>query len=399
MVIDIKPQKKLNLAPLQQHICVNFHYAVHFTTGLFQLDNNLLAEVIGGNNQHQPPKILAVIDGGLLQYQPKLIPQLKVYINHYSDILNLVDEPIIIPGGEAAKNDSHWLEKIQITISEVGLCRHSYVLAIGGGAVLDVAGYAAATAHRGIRLVRVPTTVLGQNDSGVGIKNGINAFNQKNFLGTFTPPYAVLNDFDFITSVDDRDWRSGMAEAIKVSLIKDREFFDFISTNASYLVNRDMEVMRSLIYRCAKLHLEHIANYGDPFEMGSSRPLDFGHWVAHKLENLTNYSLRHGEAVAIGIALDSTYSYLQGFLTQGEWKIILQTFQDLGFILYVPELANYLDQLEHPRCIFHGLTEFQQHLGGELTLMMLEEIGKGVEVHHVDIPVYIEAIKLLQNWR
>ena len=302
-----------------------------------------------------------------------------------------------MPGGEAAKNTPSLVEQIHSHIERVGLCRHSYVLAIGGGSVLDMVGYAAATAHRGVRLLRVPTTVLAQNDSGVGVKNGINAFNKKNFLGTFAPPYAVLNDFDFLATLDERDWRSGIAEAIKVALIKDATFFEFIAEHTSDLVDRDMDTMQQLIYRCAQLHLEHIANSGDAFEKGSSRPLDFGHWAAHKLEQLTDYRLRHGEAVAIGIALDTTYSYLRGMLSSLEWQRIMNTLKALGFTLYVPELSPANSQLES-RCLFRGLTEFREHLGGELTLMLLQRIGQGIEVHEVDISLYRQAISLLADW-
>jgi 3-dehydroquinate synthase len=339
-----------------------------------------------------------VVDGGVLHYQKGLLQKLSAYAGRYADVLTLSGEPIIVPGGEGVKNDSRFIEQIHQIINATGLCRHSYVLAIGGGAVLDMVGYAAATAHRGIRLLRVPTTVLGQNDSGVGVKNGINAFGKKNFLGTFMPPYAVLNDFDFITSLDDRDWRSGIAEAVKVALIKDADFFNFIMTNADRLANRDMEIMERLIYRCSQLHLEHIANSGDAFEMGSSRPLDFGHWAAHKLEHLTNYSLRHGEAVAIGIALDTTYSYLTGQLLQSEWKSVLDTLKKLGFTLYISQLAEQLDRLDHPHCIFRGLIEFREHLGGKLTITLLEGIGQGMEVNQVDLSLYKDAISLLQDW-
>ena len=156
--------------------------------------------------------------------------------------------------------------------------------------------------------------------------------------------------------------------------------------------------MQHLIYRCAQLHLEHIATSGDPFEMGSSRPLDFGHWAAHKLEQLTDYRLRHGEAVAIGIALDSTYSYLAGLLLPSEWRRVLETLRGLGFSLYLPELAEQLEQIEHPRCIFQGLTEFREHLGGELTITLLRGIGRGIEVHEVDIPLYKQAIFMLEEF-
>lgn len=391
----MKRKTTSNLQSLQQSVPVTFHYDVHFTTGLFELDNPILAQVVAAEGETSPSCAIAVVDSGLLRHHPGLLEKLVAYTNRYGDVLKLVADPVIVPGGEDAKNDPSLIEEIHQLINAVGLCRHSYVLAIGGGAVLDMVGYAAATAHRGIRLIRIPTTVLAQNDSGVGVKNGINAFGKKNFLGTFTPPYAVLNDFDFLTTLDDRDWRCGIAEAVKVALIKDASFFEFISAHTEALASRDMDAMQQLIYRCAQLHLEHIANQGDPFEKGSSRPLDFGHWAAHKLEQLTNYSLRHGEAVAIGIALDSTYSYLLGLISRLEWQRILNTLTAVGFTLYVPQLAEQPYQQKHPRCLFRGLTEFREHLGGELTLMLLQGIGQGVEVHEVELSVYMQAISML----
>lgn len=398
MVVDIRQKSKFNLQPIHQRVSVTFNYEVYFTKNLFELKNPTLAQVITADGETKPKKVVAIVDAGILQHQPELVKQLVAYTNFYAEIIAIAAEPMIISGGEAAKNDRNLVDQIQQQIETAGLCRHSYVLAIGGGAVLDLVGYAAATAHRGIRLIRVPTTVLAQNDSGVGVKNGINAFGKKNFLGTFAPPYAVINDSAFLTTLDDRDWRSGIAEAVKVALIKDASFFDYIHSHSAALARRDMDTMQQVIYRCAQLHLEHIANSGDPFEMGSSRPLDFGHWAAHKLEHLTNYRLRHGEAVAIGIALDSTYSYLVGLLDCSQWQRILSTLSALGFTLYVPELVEKLSQQEHPNCLFRGLTEFREHLGGELTLMLLQRIGKGVEVHEVDLLLYRQAISLLREF-
>ncbi|MGV2826586.1 3-dehydroquinate synthase [Myxosarcina sp. GI1(2024)] len=380
---------------LHQSITVSFNYDVHFTRGLFELSNPVLARVL--DRDKVAKSAIAVVDSGLLAYHPRLVRQIQNYAAAYSQIITLAAEPIVVPGGEAAKNDPSLIAKIHQIIERVGLCRHSYVFAIGGGAVIDMVGYAAATAHRGIRLIRIPTTVLAQNDSGVGVKNSINAFGKKNFLGTFAPPVAVLNDFDFLTTLDDRDWRGGIAEAVKVALIKDRDFWQFISDRATDLANRNSETMEYLIYRCSQLHLNHIASYGDPFEMGSSRPLDFGHWAAHRLEHLTNYRLRHGEAVAIGIALDCTYSYLQGLLTQADWQQIIKTLQRLGFSLYIPELARDLDRTDSERSVFRGLIEFREHLGGELAIMLLQEIGRGMEVNHVDISLYQKAILWLQT--
>ncbi|HEY9771429.1 MAG TPA: 3-dehydroquinate synthase [Coleofasciculaceae cyanobacterium] len=392
----IQKNKIFKIESLQQNVQVNFSYGVHFTRGLFESNNPLLSEVIGANNI-AAKSIIVAVDSGLLEAHPKLIRQINDYADHFADKINLVAQPIIIPGGEAAKNDPALIEKIHRVIEQVGLCRHSYILAIGGGAVVDMVGYAAATAHRGIRLIRIPTTVLAQNDSGVGVKNGINAFGKKNFLGTFAPPFAVLNDFNFLTTLSDRDWRSGIAEAVKVALIKDRSFFEFISNNAKNLAQRDAAAMEQLIYRCCQLHLDHIANYGDPFEMGSSRPLDFGHWAAHKLEHLTNYRLRHGEAVAIGMALDCTYSYLTGLLNKADWEQIITSLKQLGFELYAPELASNLAEAESAGSIFCGLVEFREHLGGELAIMLLRKLGEGLEVNQVNIPIYRQAILMLQE--
>jgi 3-dehydroquinate synthase len=377
---------------IYQQVPVQFSYPVHFTEELFSPKNPVLAELVGQDGQH---KLLVVVDDGVLRHHPQLPRALQAYVEAHPQALRLAAPLLAVPGGEAVKNDPRWVERIHQQVNQAGICRHSYVMAIGGGAVLDMAGYAAATAHRGVRLIRVPTTVLAQNDSGVGVKNGINAFGKKNFLGTFAPPHAVLNDSRFLTTLDERDWRAGIAEAIKVALIKDAGFFSAIEANAAALADRAMAPMQQLIQRCAELHLDHIAHRGDPFEKGSSRPLDFGHWAAHKLEQLTDYRLRHGEAVAIGIALDSTYSYLAGMLGQTAWERILAALEAVGFTLYVPELAEELADASDPRSLFRGLGEFREHLGGELTLTLLTDIGHGIEVHQVDEALYRQAIGLL----
>jgi 3-dehydroquinate synthase len=388
------------LQPLQQTIPVTFTYQVQFTNGVFNLDNPLLAQVISdrasNSHDHPPQKVLAVIDRGLLEHWSDLPAQLAAYAQKYSDVLMLSAEPIVVPGGEDSKNDRHFIDQIHQAINQANIGRHSYIMAIGGGAVLDMVGYAAATAHRGVRLIRVPTTVLAQNSSSIGIKNSINAFGKKNFLGTFAPPYAVINDFDFLTTLDDRDWRAGIATAIKIALIKDRNLFEFICQNATALANRDMAAMQQLIYRCAKLHLDHIATSGDPFEQQSSR-LDFGHWAAHKLEQLTSYELKHGEALAIGIALDTIYSRLAGFLSYYECFRILNTLQMLGFILYVPELLQHWQHPHHPDSIFAGLNELREHQGGQLKITLLQSIGCGIEVDAIDRQVYAQAICQLET--
>ncbi len=387
------------MQPIHQTIQVTYTYSVHFTNHLFAHQNPLLRHVVSVGNMKPPKKILCVIDRGFWQHHPDLLDAIHSYCQYYKSLMCLVCPPLVIDGGERAKNDMTNVATIQEAIHQYGICRHSYVMAIGGGAAIDMVGYAAATAHRGLRLIRVPTTVLSQSDSGIGVKNSVNAFGKKNFLGTFAPPVAVLNDADFLMTLSDRDWRSGISEAIKVALLKDPEFFDFIEEKASQLVDRDMQVMLRVIYRCAQLHLEHIARSGDPFEFGSSRPLDFGHWAAHKLEHLSHYKLRHGEAVAIGIALDSTYSYLEGLLPQRDLERILGLLSALQLAVYARELNLHLCDQSDIRCIFTGLQEFREHLGDQLTLPLLECIGRSVEVNEVNEQTMISSIALLKEYQ
>jgi 3-dehydroquinate synthase len=303
----------------------------------------------------------------------------------------------VVPGGEQVKNSPELVLQVQEAINRAAICRHSYAVAVGGGALLDMVGYAAATAHRGVRLIRIPTTVLAQADSGVGVKNGINAFGKKNFLGTFAPPAAVINDSTFLETLNDRQWRSGLAEAIKVALLKDSHAFEEIEELAPALARRDMVAMRQVIYSSARLHMHHIATSGDPFEFGSSRPLDMGHWAAHKLESLSGYRLLHGEAVAIGLALDATYAREIGLLSAATWQRIMHVLATVGLATYAPQLSEHLDDLDHPRCVLRGLAEFREHLGGRLTIMLPMTVGRGKEVHHVDLDLVRLCIAALRS--
>ncbi len=383
---------------IRQQFTVPFEYEVVFTDGLFDCGNPLFKEQVEAQSVRHDKKLYFVLDEGMYKKHPGLWERIRNYISTVTKSCQIVSDPLVIPGGEAAKNDNLHIKKILNAVDEYKIDRHSFIVVIGGGAVIDTAGYAAAVAHRGIRLIRIPTTVLAQNDAAIGVKNGMNAFGKKNFIGTFVPPYAVLNDFLFLKTLDDRDWRSGISEAVKVALIKDSTFFRELEESAALLVDRDMKAMKKLIYRCAELHLEHIANSGDPFEMGSSRPLDFGHWSAHKLEQLTEYEIRHGEAVAIGIALDTVYSSLKGLISQINMERVLSLFKECGFHLYVPELENKIDKEHHPESIFQGLEEFREHLGGKLTIMLLQDIGTGIEVNQVDTKLYREAVQTLKSY-
>jgi len=377
---------------LQQSFSVRFQYKIFFTKHLFDSANPLFRDLLQDFTQEGVmKKLLFVIDDAVIKHHP----QFKEQISHYiSRIPSYTLATIIsITGGEDVKNSDEYYLKVVAAIDKYGIDRHSFVVAIGGGSVLDMAGYASAVSHRGVRHIRIPTTVLAQNDSGVGVKNSINYFGKKNFLGTFAPPVAVFNDAHFLTTLNERDWRSGIAEAVKVALIKDAHFFRWLEENAAAMMAGDMNAMQYHVKRCAELHLQHIAS-GDPFEMGSSRPLDFGHWSAHKLEQLTNFSIRHGEAVAMGIALDSTYSYLTGRLDEASLKRILSLLEALGFALLHPLLE--INSTQHS--LLQGLDEFREHLGGRLCITLLRAIGEGEEVHHIEPTLIIKASGWLQQY-
>src|SRR5687767_12567583 len=325
---------------IERTIQLSFRQRVFFTKYVFALSNPLMADVLMDEPSAQVPKVLIVLDESLHVAQPGLVRNIEAYFAAHAGRIKLVCPPMILEGGERVKNSYFHVSEIQSAIDRYHMDRHSYVIAVGGGAILDVVGLAAATAHRGMRHIRVPTTTLSQDDSGVGVKNGINAFGKKNFIGTFAVPFAVINDFEMLSSLPPRDKRAGYIEAIKVALIRDAQFFDAIERDAFRLRDFESDAMERLIYRSAELHLNHIATSGDPFEFGSARPLDFGHWSAHKLEQLSDYRVRHGEAVATGIALDVIYSRQMGYLDAVSAERILVLLEQLGFELFANELLH-----------------------------------------------------------
>jgi 3-dehydroquinate synthase len=365
-----------------QRFSVPYEFPVVFTEGLFRPDNPVLREVICRLEPAKRHRAVFFVDDGLAGGGSPVVEAIVAYAARHAQAIELACPPVALPGGEKIKTDLHFVETIQQKLFDLHIDRHSFVVAVGGGAVLDAVGLVAATTHRGVRHIRVPTTVLAQNDSGVGVKNGVNLLGVKNFVGTFAPPFAVLNDQEFIDSLPDRDKIAGMAEAVKVALIRDAEFFTWLERHMDGLATFERSAMATMIRRTAELHMRQIGQGGDPFETGSARPLDYGHWSAHKLESLTRHHVRHGEAVAIGMALDARYSVLAGLLPEGEELRVCALLEYLGFDLWHPALARTGTRGEWT--ILEGLRDFQEHLGGELTITLLGGIGIGVEVHEID---------------
>lgn len=392
------PEDRVTRAPALSWQCfsVPFDYPVYFTRDVFARENPYLLEALTRREPARRHRLCVMVERAVAAAWPRLPDDIAAYVEHHGACLELAEVPWVVEGGEASKNHATMVSDMHLHLYRLGLDRQSFVVIVGGGALLDAAGYAAATVHRGLRVVRLPTTVLAQADSGVGVKNGVNAYGVKNFYGTFAPPFAVLNDARLLETLEHRDKIAGMAEAVKVALIRDADFFAWLSGHAAALAACEPEPLAQLIRRCAQRHMDHIAGSGDPFEMGSARPLDFGHWAAHKLESLTDNRLRHGEAVAIGIALDTIYSARVGLLPASAVESVMDLLKRLGFTLWDEMLDAKAEHGARPR-VLDGLVEFREHLGGELTVTLLAEIGRGVEVHEIREDLMIQALGELRR--
>ncbi len=362
-------------------------HRLRFTTDCFGSDWPVVQSLF--ESLDGPARIQVWLDEGLEEWDQSLPERIRQCLEWNPTERTLVSPIHLISGGEAIKNDPATVDRVLTEIDRDNLDRRSYLLVIGGGAVLDAVGFAAAIAHRGIRLIRIPTTTLAQADSGVGVKNAVNAFGKKNWKGSFAIPWAVINDERLLHGLSDRDFRCGFSEAVKVSLLKSPSAFQFLAEHATKISNREMRSAIQAIRSSVLMHLEHITKGGDPFEAREARPLDFGHWSAHKLEALSGYALRHGEAVSIGVALDTAYSTLKFGLPQEILSKTLDTLANLQLPVFDP-------WLERPS-IFHGLEEFRQHLGGRLTLTMLSDIGSPIEVHEVDYHAMNRAVGIVKD--
>ena len=367
---------------------VPFTHRVRFTQDVLTEEIDVLLDCLEAS--HAPPKVLLIVEDHVADANAAA---LEVFVDRLdrAPALQLVGEPLRIAGGEPIKNTMDGVEFVLTAINGHDLDRRSYVVVVGGGAVLDMVGYAAAIAHRGVRLIRLPTTTLAQGDSGVGVKNAVNYFNKKNWVGTFAVPWAVINDASLLTTLPDRDFRCGFSECIKVSLLKEPNEFRFIRDHAAEIHRRDMTIACRVLKQSCLLHLRHITRGGDPFESLEARPLDFGHWSAHKMEPMSGYRLRHGEAVAIGLALDCIYSNLALGLPAADLEDICGSLRALG-------LPMWDETLEDADQVMRGLEEFRQHLGGRLTVTMLEGVGKPVDVHEIDYAVMKVAIDRVRRF-
>ena len=378
-----------------QRFAVSFGYPVYFTRGALNVENPRLVEAIDRLGEGRRHRSAVFIDEGLLGANPHIAQAAVDYFSAHSGRLDLVAPPRRVAGGEPAKQGTAVARSVMQTIADDHLDRQSVVVAIGGGSMLDAVGLAASLVHRGVRLVRVPSTTLSQCDSGVGVKNGVNDHGMKNFAGTFAPPFAVLNDVDLLRTLPDAPWFGGVAEAFKVAVIKDAAFLDRLAELAGALRHRDEAAIEEVVRRAAQLHLEHIRTNGDPFEMGAARPLDFGHWSAHRLEVMSGYELGHGQAVAVGVALDTCYAAALGHIAESDRDRVLGAMRETG----LPTWSALLDRRDAGGRleVLRGIEDFREHLGGRLNVTLPAPLGRKVEVHEMDAEAIAECIGVLRG--
>ncbi|MBL7187508.1 MAG: 3-dehydroquinate synthase [Phycisphaerae bacterium] len=365
-----------------------FTHRLRFTANVFAAGNDTLSEILSEQSGHCS-NVAVFVDANVARSRVNLADEIGNYFKRY--LPEKSPKVLIIPGGEQIKNTELDFKRILDDLEQSRLCRKSFVIAVGGGAVLDAVGFAASITHRGLRLIRIATTTLSQADSAMAVKNGINAFGKKNYMGVFAAPWAIINDEATLETLTTDHWLAGFSEAIKVALLKDPLLFEYIHRNCDRVRSRNLKIAIPIIRRSGRLHFDHITQNGDPFERQDARPLDFGHWSAHKLEQMSGFELSHGQAVAIGIAIDATYANFMGWLCDANHQRILECLNRIGFRLYhrVMRQANTL---------LGGLDEFQEHLGGRLTIPSISRIGETFDIFEIDTNQMLAAISYLKRF-
>jgi 3-dehydroquinate synthase len=274
-------------------------------------------------------------------------------------------EQVIIPDGERFKTQET-LTSIYDQLIERRVDRSTTIVALGGGVVGDVAGFAAATYQRGVPLVQVPTTLLSQVDSSVGGKTAINHPAGKNMIGSFYQPQAVIIDLEMLQSLPEREFQAGLAEVVKYGAIMDAAFFVWLEQNVTLLMKRDFDALGYAVERCCTSKARIVED--DETESGSRALLNFGHTFGHAIEAGLGYGKwLHGEAVAVGMLLASRLSVLMGSLTQSDWDRIERLLSSIGLPVDAPDLGRerYLELMGYDKKV----------LDGKLRLILLKSLG------------------------
>ena len=293
--------------------------------------------------------------------------------------------PIILPDGEAYK-DGATLNIIFDALLEHAIDRKTTLLALGGGVIGDIAGFAAATYQRGVPFIQIPTTLLAQVDSSVGGKTAINHPRGKNRIGAFYQPQLVLADTDTLKTLPEREYCSGLAEVIKYGLILDRTFFDWLETNMDSLLARDAAALSHAIHRSCELKAAVVAaDERETAKEGGRALLNLGHTFGHAIETALGYGAwLHGEAVACGMVLAAQFSQQLGHLTVADVRRAQQLIQRAGLPTTLPLEPSKIS----PEILLQHMGRDKKNEAGVIKLILLKSIGEA----YVDSSINAEQI-------
>ncbi len=282
--------------------------------------------------------------GGVGDLLPRLLPDKRVVVvsdtnidRHYHSLVNRYDH-VLIGLGEASKT-LVTADAIYKKFIDMGVDRSTFVLAIGGGIVTDVAGFVASTYMRGVEFGFISTSLLGQVDASVGGKNGVNVDGYKNMVGTFTQPRFVICDVNMLRTLPERELRTGMAEMIKAGIIADEELFSILERTPLAELAKDPERMGEVVYRAIRVKADIVER--DEREHGDRRKLNLGHTLAHAIEKSSS-KMNHGEAVAVGLAMISDVAARKGLLSAADRERICGVLERTGFDLTPPVAMRVL---------------------------------------------------------
>ncbi len=276
---------------------------------------------------------------------------------------------VLIPDGEEYK-DYAWSHYILTELLKRGLDRNSCIVALGGGVIGDITGFVASTYMRGIHFVQVPTTLLAQVDSSIGGKTGVNHYLGKNMIGTFYQPRLVWTDLETLKTLPRRELLCGIGEIIKCGIIWDEVFFDFIAKKKDDILGLDTGTLTSIVTRACEIKADVVSR--DEKESGVRAILNFGHTIGHAVETETRYArFLHGEAVGLGMCLESRLSEILGLMDPQQVKRIMTLIADYGLPCRLPKDIHVSNLLSH-------MKRDKKTVAGEITFVLPERIGKVV---------------------
>lgn len=308
-----------------------------------------------------------------------------LYLDRYKAALENLGKTVatcILPDGEKYKNIEH-LNLIFDALLEAGFNRDCTVLALGGGVIGDMAGFASACFQRGVYFIQVPTTLLSQVDSSVGGKTGINHPLGKNMIGAFQQPQVVLADMSQLSTLPDRELSAGLAEVIKYALLGDEEFLVWLEANMVGLIARDEQLLAEAVYRSCAHKARIVAN--DEKEQGERALLNLGHTFGHAIESYLGYGeWLHGEAVATGMVMAADLSHRMGWISLEDLERTKKIISRAQLPIVCPKipLDDFLAYMAHDKKV----------LNGQLRLVLLQQLGKAVITRDVDVELMQQAI-------